>query len=355
MGKVLVNFDLPLMIVGDYNQVLDPFDKLSSCSRGMVGVEWLRAFVEKFNLANIPGFGVHFTWTNNWKGRDVTFERIDQAMANPAWLEFFPSAALFVYPILHSDHSPLLVDTHWVFRKRGRGRPRRFEERWLSMGDVSQITRRVWEQSIQGSVAFRVVQKQKWLMRHLSNWNELSFRHLRRKLEDAQLELKDIQKSLRDVGAREWHGVEQLTIKDQQLRWQIDQLLEQQEMHWAQRAKERWLALGNKNTNFFHKAATVRMRRNRIVCLKGSDGHFVHDPEAIEQLFLSHFKALFQCDPKANRGGDLNEGPVSSDAAPACFQPLSVLGVHLSSDQVRDLEAPFVEAEVRDAVFQMGV
>lgn len=52
-------------------------------------------------------------------------------------------------------------------------------------------------------------------MRHLSNWNELSFRHLRRKLEDAQLELEGIQKSLRDIGAREWHMVEQLVIRDQ--------------------------------------------------------------------------------------------------------------------------------------------
>lgn len=81
-------------------------------------------------------------------------------MANPLWLEFFPSAALFVYPVLHSDHSPLLVDTHWVFRRSGRGRPRRFEERWLFVDDVGQITRRVWGQLIQGSVAFRVVRSE---------------------------------------------------------------------------------------------------------------------------------------------------------------------------------------------------
>ncbi|KAF7147204.1 hypothetical protein RHSIM_Rhsim03G0017400 [Rhododendron simsii] len=125
--------------------------------------------------------------------------------------------------------------------RSGRGRPRRFEEKWLFVDDVDQIRKRVWEQSIQGSVAFRVVQKQKWLMGHLYNWNELSFRQLRNKLEDAQLELEDIQKSWRDVGAREWHVVVQLVIRDQQLRLQIDQLLEQQEMHWAQRTKARWL------------------------------------------------------------------------------------------------------------------
>lgn len=70
-------------------------------------------------------------------------------------------------------------------------------------------------------------------------------------------------------------------------------------MHWAQRLgliKERWLALGNRNSKFFHKAATAKMRRNRIVCLKGSDGQLVHDPAAIEQLFLSHFMALFECE-----------------------------------------------------------
>ncbi|KAF7134648.1 hypothetical protein RHSIM_Rhsim08G0108800 [Rhododendron simsii] len=78
-------------------------------------------------------------------------------------------------------------------------------------------------------------------------------------------------------------------------------------MHWAQRAKERWLALGS---------IPVRVRWGF--------------------------------------GGGLTDGPAVLETTPACFQPLSALGVHLSSDQVQALEAPFVEAEVYEAVFQMG-
>lgn len=55
LEKVLISFDLPLMIVGDYNQVLDPSDKLSTCSRGLVGVEWLREFVENLILRTFRG------------------------------------------------------------------------------------------------------------------------------------------------------------------------------------------------------------------------------------------------------------------------------------------------------------
>lgn len=55
---------------------------------------------------------------------------------------FFPSAALFVHPILQSDHNPSMVDTHCFFRNGRRGRPKRFEERWLYVDDVGQITQR---------------------------------------------------------------------------------------------------------------------------------------------------------------------------------------------------------------------
>lgn len=159
VSKVLEDVDLSLLVMGDYNQVMEQSDRSSSSSRGIVGAEWAKNFVDRCGLSDITGFGVHFSWTNNRKGRDVTLERIDRAIANGQWLGKFPSAALFVYPIFRSDHSPLLMDTHWEFRDGNRKRPKRFEERWLHIDEVSQITRRVWNLSIKGSMGFGVVQK----------------------------------------------------------------------------------------------------------------------------------------------------------------------------------------------------
>lgn len=117
-------------------------------------------------------------------------------------------------------------------------------------------------------------------------------------------------------------------------------------IHWAQRAKERWLALGNKNTKYFHKVASKKMRKNRIVCLKGDDGELVHDSDTIKQLFLKHFKSLFEC---GNLDREMADGGADSDGGgeiPHCFQPLSTLGVLLTEEQRRDLDASFAKTKV---------
>lgn len=204
--KVLDSFDFSVLAMGDFNQPFDHSDKISCSSRGILGADWAKDFVGKFGLIEVPGFAVHFTWTNNRKGRDATFERIDRAMADAKWIKLFPSAALFIYPIMRSDHSPLLIDTHWVVRNGVRKRPRRFEERWLNLEEVGQITRRVWEQPVVGSIAFKVVQKQKWLMKHLCNHNELSYRHLRRRLENTQGRIRRYSESIEKGGRRRLDG-----------------------------------------------------------------------------------------------------------------------------------------------------
>ena len=42
----------------------------------------------------------------------------------------------------------------------------------------------------------------------------------------------------------------------------IENLLEQEEIHWLQRGRANWLLHGDRNTSFFHNAATARNKRN---------------------------------------------------------------------------------------------
>lgn len=71
----------------------------------------------------------------------------------------------------------------------------------------------------------------------------------------------------------------------------------------------------------------------------------------IQHLFLSHFQELFN---GSSCRGSLDFGHIFEEAtSPEVAQQLAALDVRLSGDQIKTLEDPFTESEVRDAVFQM--
>lgn len=59
--------------------------------------------------------------------------------------------------------------------------------------------------------------------------------------------------------------------------------IDKDEMYWEQRARANWLQLGDKNTAFFHKYASIRKRINMINRLDTDDGKEIfEEPEIIE-------------------------------------------------------------------------
>lgn len=63
-------------------------------------------------LLDLPFHGVNFTWTNNKDGLDTIMERIDRAICNPNWKNDFPDASITNLPILLSNHSRIILQTH---------------------------------------------------------------------------------------------------------------------------------------------------------------------------------------------------------------------------------------------------
>lgn len=157
-------------------------------------------------------------------------------------------------PFQRSDHSPLVIDTHWVDMIKHR--PKRFEEVWLKDDGVKQIIARVWAMSFSGSMTFQLVQKQNVPMRHLHNWGNLSHRRLGRKMAEICGRLENIQRANVEDCVLDPHGgsnvgltgLQELVKEDKTLRGELDNLVDQEELFWAQRAKQRWLELGNKNS-----------------------------------------------------------------------------------------------------------
>lgn len=75
---------------------------------------------------------------------------------------------------------------------------------------------------------------------------------------------------------------------------EINELLEQEDVKQRQRAKHNWYQLRDKYTNYFHKYASWRQRKNRIAMIQDDQGQHVLGRTEIEEVFSNYFHRLFQ-------------------------------------------------------------
>jgi hypothetical protein len=80
---------------------------------------------------------------------------------------------------------------------------------------------------------------------------------------------------------------------ENELKDEIQGLLEQEESKWKQRAKEDWLRIGDRNTKYFHACANQCKRRNTIGMIRDMDGQEFTTPKGIEKAFINYYKQLF--------------------------------------------------------------
>lgn len=72
-----------------------------------------------------------------------------------------------------------------------------------------------------------------------------------------------------------------------------DIFLEQEEMVWFQKSREKWIPLGDRNTRFFHTSTIIRRRKNRIEMLRKGDGSWTAGGSEMESLAIAYFKRLY--------------------------------------------------------------
>jgi hypothetical protein len=75
------------------------------------------------------------------------------------------------------------------------------------------------------------------------------------------------------------------------LKRRFQELSDQEEQRWRQRAKRNWVTLGDRNTKFFHQLASHQKRKNYIdVITDQGRCHYKHQEKA--QIIHRHFYNL---------------------------------------------------------------
>jgi hypothetical protein len=74
-------------------------------------------------------------------------------------------------------------------------------------------------------------------------------------------------------------------------------LLREEEERWRLKSRMLWLEGGDKNTTYFHKAASARRSRKQIWEIEDDSGNLLQTQSEIKSAAHSHFKSFYKAPP----------------------------------------------------------
>lgn len=70
----------------------------------------------------------------------------------------------------------------------------------------------------------------------------------------------------------------------------MEAVLDDEELLWKQKSRKDWLAMGDRNSRYFHSQVIKRRRRNKIQALKLSDGEWCYDEDKVNSEVVGFLK-----------------------------------------------------------------
>ena len=235
-------------------------------------------FIFDYSLRDMGFRGPRFTWA---RGR--LLERLDRVLCNMHFDPNISEATVFHLAKMKSDHRPLLVVIGRVDEQQT-ARPFRFFKGWLEHEEFGQLVRDNWVD--QGSMAATMT----GLAEAVKLWNQNTFGSIGRRKKQIMARLNGIQKAL------ETHTTRNLVRLDGELRQELEAILDQEELVWKLKSRTEWLALGDRNTSYFHKKTMMRRKKNRIEALKLEGDEWCFDGDVLKAAILSFYKNLYTID-----------------------------------------------------------
>ena len=126
-------------------------------------------------------------------------------------------------------------------------------------------------------------------------------------------------------------------VKIEECEKQLWDLQRKEEIFLRQRSKSLWLKARDKNTNFFHAAASNRRRNNRISRIVDENNKWHEKEEDIAEVFVDYFNNVFS-----------TSNPTMMD------QVLTVVDPKVSAEDNEKLLADFKPEEIKEALDQMN-
>lgn len=280
--RIADSINMPWLIAGDFNDIKSPDEQKGGVAAHERKCKKFRDNIARCKLIDMGTEGPRYTW----KGPRCQFsthlyKKLDRGLCNLEWRNEFNEAFIRVGPRIQSDHHPLLI--HIEHAKRGvTRRPFRFEAVWLQHSEFKNFLHRNW--STQGNIKAELGVLEPKLIR----WNEDVFGHIRQKKNKLMRRIEGIQRATQ---INDNSFLQQLEFE---LRNELAEVLNQEEILWFQKSRTKWLNDGDRNTTYYHTKTTIRRRQNRVRALKDRNGDWVEEEAEVESMVNDFYKTLFQ-------------------------------------------------------------
>lgn len=69
--------------------------------------------------------------------------------------------------------------------------------------------------------------------------------------------------------------------------------MDNEELLWKQKSRKDWLAMGNRNTRYFHSQVIKRRKIDKIQALKLDNGTWCYDEDKVKAEVVNFFQNLY--------------------------------------------------------------
>lgn len=186
-----------------------------------------------------------------------------------------------------------------------------------------------WSGAVPGRPMLQIVNKITATRLSLLYWQRNTFGRRGREIELLRSRLQEILLLVPSLENQQERSM--LSVK-------LDSLLAEDHAYWKQRSNITWLVDGDRNTKFFHRKASNRGAKNRLLGLYNDIGLWQSTEYGMESVVLSYFRKMFTASDR-----DLSHMNSLVDL----LQPKVIVAMN------RELCAGYSAEEIKTTLFQM--
>ncbi|XP_071694676.1 uncharacterized protein [Rutidosis leptorrhynchoides] len=319
----------PWVLMGVFNASLAIIESSSSTSIPTIVMREFKECVDRLEVLDVNQTGLQFTWNQQPNATSGLLWKIDRIMANEVFIEKYSNAYGIFQPYRIYDHSPAIL------KLQSGGvqcpKPFSFSNHVALNDDFKPTVNKVWNMECVGHKMYQVVSKLRSLKKPLRKlmWSKGNLHdrvnNIKKELDMVQIQLDQNPNSV------------ELRVKESATLKLSNEALIEEETYLRQRAKIKWLRVGDCNSSYFHKVFKGKVHRSHIHSVADQFGH-VFEGAVVPQVFVDHFTNFLG----------------TSAPTLGINEPNSLFNARIPSDVAIHMVRPVLDEEVRSPVFGIG-